>query len=214
MKRHEIREQALSKLGGHGSGHYGHAGRRGHQGGSLPGKTAMSLKTGKTAGARQAAASGDWSSKGDVQTRVGGGMRATVTPDGDNSMLTVVRGETKAEYKDLTEEEALQKGNGEFLRNDVSKVLPDTPAGRDLARIVDVDEPNIEAYRAAADVAKAILSPKSASPVARKKVTAADRTAVKQSKQLSVIINLLTKKGNMPWWLKTVTIIGVIASKD
>lgn len=42
--------------GGAGSGHWGHAGRPGKIGGSVPGSVAMSIRTGPTAKARQAAA--------------------------------------------------------------------------------------------------------------------------------------------------------------
>jgi len=42
--------------GGAGSGHWGHAGRPGKLGGSLPGSVALSIRTGPTAKARQAAA--------------------------------------------------------------------------------------------------------------------------------------------------------------
>jgi len=44
--------------GGPGSGHWGHAGRIGEEGGSLPGDMAMSVATGKDAAQRQAAAAG------------------------------------------------------------------------------------------------------------------------------------------------------------
>lgn len=212
MKKHEIIQDALTKRGGPGSGHYGHAGRTGHQGGSLPGKTAMSLKTGKTAGARQAAANGGWTQKGDMQTRVGGGMRATITPDGDKSKLTVIKGETRQVYDNLTEEEALQKGNGEFIRSEASKAIPDIPVGKDIARVVDVDEPSIGVYNRASDVAKAIQAVKGAPKISAEE-RAAMKATMRRSKQLSTIINLLTKRGNMPWWLKTATIIGVIAAE-
>jgi len=42
--------------GGPGSGHWGHAGRPGKRGGSLPANVAVSIRTGKTARERQAAA--------------------------------------------------------------------------------------------------------------------------------------------------------------
>lgn len=42
MKRHEIIERALTKLGGHGSGHHGHKGRPGQRGGSAPGMGGLS----------------------------------------------------------------------------------------------------------------------------------------------------------------------------
>ena len=44
--------------GGPGSGHWGHAGRPGKRGGSVPGSVAVSIRTGKTARERQAAAAG------------------------------------------------------------------------------------------------------------------------------------------------------------
>ena len=47
----------LDEKGGPGSGHYGHAGRPGQVGGSVSGSVAMSIRTGRTASARQAAAS-------------------------------------------------------------------------------------------------------------------------------------------------------------
>ncbi len=43
----------VTQKGGPGSGNYGHAGRRGMRGGSMPRSSAMSLSTGATAGERQ-----------------------------------------------------------------------------------------------------------------------------------------------------------------
>ena len=52
------RNKTLVRIkGGDGSGHYGHAGRPGRVGGSVPASVAMSLRTGATAAERQAAAS-------------------------------------------------------------------------------------------------------------------------------------------------------------
>lgn len=44
--------------GGPGSGHYGHAGRPGKRGGSVPGNVAVSIRTGRTAAERQQEAAG------------------------------------------------------------------------------------------------------------------------------------------------------------
>lgn len=49
-------EKARLEKGGPGSGHWGHAGRPGSRGGSVSGATAMSIRTGRTARERQAAA--------------------------------------------------------------------------------------------------------------------------------------------------------------
>ena len=49
----------LTVKGGPGSGHWGHAGRPGKVGGSLPADVAVSRVTGRTARARQAEARGD-----------------------------------------------------------------------------------------------------------------------------------------------------------
>jgi hypothetical protein len=49
----------LTVKGGPGSGHWGHAGRPGKVGGSLPADVAVSVATGRTARERQAAARGD-----------------------------------------------------------------------------------------------------------------------------------------------------------
>lgn len=48
----------ITRKGGPGSGNWGHAGRKGSRGGSLPRSTAMSLSTGATAQERQEAARG------------------------------------------------------------------------------------------------------------------------------------------------------------
>lgn len=56
MKRYQIIERILTKLGGPGSGNWGHAGRPGHRGGSMPRSGAMSIRTGKDWEKRQAAA--------------------------------------------------------------------------------------------------------------------------------------------------------------
>lgn len=56
-----LANKTVVEKGGPGSGHYGHAGRRGRRGrrgGSLPGGVAMSIRTGRDAAERQAAASG------------------------------------------------------------------------------------------------------------------------------------------------------------
>ena len=51
-------EAAEDQKGGPGSGHYGHAGRPGQRGGSLPGSVAVSVRTGRTAAERQIEAAG------------------------------------------------------------------------------------------------------------------------------------------------------------
>lgn len=58
MKKYEIIEDALKKLGGKGSGHWGHAGRATtkERGGSVPRSTAMSIRTGPDWQERQAEA--------------------------------------------------------------------------------------------------------------------------------------------------------------
>jgi hypothetical protein len=49
-------EKAKLEKGGPGSGHWGHAGRPGNRGGSVSGSVAVSIRTGRTARERQAAA--------------------------------------------------------------------------------------------------------------------------------------------------------------
>ncbi len=57
QKQLERIHQEEAQKGGPGSGHYGHAGRPGKRGGSVPGNVAVSIRTGKYAANRQAAAS-------------------------------------------------------------------------------------------------------------------------------------------------------------
>ena len=56
QKQLERIHQEEAQKGGPGSGHWGHAGRPGQRGGSVPGSVAVSIRTGRTARERQAAA--------------------------------------------------------------------------------------------------------------------------------------------------------------
>ena len=97
---HREKQVEQDEKGGPGSGHWGHAGRPGKRGGSLPGDVAVSIRTGRTARERQAAAvanaqmlkslneNGDWSTKNDpdfksvwISCRGVGDFWDDVTPD-------------------------------------------------------------------------------------------------------------------------------------
>ena len=100
---HKKKREEQAEKGGPGSGHWGHAGRPGKRGGSLPGDVAVSIHTGRTARLRQAEAAGTLVPPGQFQTI-------------DQAQLWFQSQNLEADFTGITNVEAVNEIAGEVER--------------------------------------------------------------------------------------------------